>query len=240
MIFIFLKKYKMAFNPKELGIPETEEEADAINAAFEMQTLRQLALEFNANNLIIERIDLNRVKTKLEFIISLWEREVEIPETITFGAPYDKTFKKFVKEFHVVMHDDPINGEIEVAASIDESVLYIALQNPDIVAGLLAGSLNLSETIPDTADDIVTSNPDLELHRSKSRLERFNKIWRKLPDKASDSIPNYRKLRFKLNLLNNLQLAYIAIKCNSGNNPSKHLYQRNTSVYALYDLFFEE
>jgi plasmid maintenance system killer protein len=53
----------MAFNPKELGIPESNEEADAINAEFEMQTLRRLATEWNEHvNNDAKKIDLTRIK----------------------------------------------------------------------------------------------------------------------------------------------------------------------------------
>lgn len=124
----------MAFDPKALGIPTTEEEADAINAGFELNTLRELALEFNARASELERIDLNRVKTKLEFIISLWQREVKIPETITFGEPYDSYFSSNRDEVvgtHYSYGEERVNGEyIVYPNSIDKNILYVMLLNP--------------------------------------------------------------------------------------------------------------
>lgn len=84
----------------------TEDKLDAINAEFELTTLRDLCLMYNSNvpptNTVggeeeRDQIEIVEIKDdKLAMIIALWMRNITIPETITWGKPYDHGIRESI------------------------------------------------------------------------------------------------------------------------------------------------
>jgi hypothetical protein len=85
----------------------TEEKYNVKIAELDLAKLKELAQEYNAKleteeedqDIIDEkRIDL-RNTDKLELIVLLWQRDIDIPSylNLTWGEPYDTTFKRVAK-----------------------------------------------------------------------------------------------------------------------------------------------
>jgi hypothetical protein len=128
------------------------------------------------------------------------QRQVTIPETITFGEPYDAIFKAvYMHQTHIAITEDMIL----VPISIDKNPLYWLLNNPESVRCILATGLKLP------AHDSRTQNPE-----ATSNLLAFNKyVWTRLVDRSNTPIRNYEDLIDKLSNLSNIDLAYITLSC---------------------------
>jgi hypothetical protein len=184
-----------SFNPKDLGIPETEAEADAINEQFEIQTLTQIVQRYNQAHDDFTKIDLNRVKTKTELLISLYQREIkeDIPETIGFGQPYDDVFHGFSQgdDAYSLPQTEEDEDPDYAPNPIDQSPLYKMLINPEVMVGFLGAAI---------------SPVDYKFNALKHNV--FTVLKKPLPT-------SYRHFQELLATLSDIDLAYIAIRCSN-------------------------
>lgn len=92
--------------------------------------------------------------------------------------------------------------------------------------GFLAGSLQLASEYYRSQDAQALANVDI-----------FNRIWRELPGKERDPTLNYRTLRIELKKLSDLELAYLAFRCDEF--IEINLYTNYVTLASLYSLLIE-
>jgi hypothetical protein len=168
-------------------------EIDAINERFEINTLRQLAEKYNAESPIaleyempipiISEVNQSLNNVKLQYMIYLWNRQLDIPETITFGEPYDAVFKNFVD----------VDSEDFITDATKDS-LYLLLNNPTIVRGFLLCMIS-----------------SLDQYKIELSIKVLNRYWNKLPRNIENPLGYPEKLLHDLNRLSNIDLMYLML-----------------------------
>jgi hypothetical protein len=133
--------------------------------------LRELAETYNSGVAEYQKINLTRVKTKLEFILSLWEHQIKIPESITFGEPYDSCFSKYCSATLTYKY---LNGRL-ISSPIDDNFIYFLLTKPEFIRGVLFGCLNMSRDRCNEAREFGFINDTLK-NLKINRSENFDEI----------------------------------------------------------------
>lgn len=198
----------------------TEEVIDAYTLSKQLESLRDLALEYNERPSTnpFNKIQLDKIgDNKFDLIVSLWQRGITIAEhlNITYGAPYDTTFKMYSP---LTLDEDETNT---ICAPIEETITYTVLKHPQQLMGFLVSAVDLDQPDPATAENY------------SMRVSLLNNdVLAKL---KIDPIKNLYEFTKRICKLRQLDLVYIALEAeNCG------LYRNGISIWTYMDIYLDK
>jgi hypothetical protein len=207
-----------------------------------LDLLRQQAIEYNTSHEDVEKIDLNRVKTKLELAISLWQRSVNTQPI--FGEPFDTAFRRFEDRRYVTSVDDPIDPDnlpfIYSSLPIDKSNLIRLLDNSELIVGMLATNLAITPSrtfritpyLEDESHDEII--PTVMTGYRKTIADNFTILNEILSQIKKPTLEYPWQFRVLLKTFTDIEIAYIAIE-----TDRKELYTSEAGLALILHELFE-